>query len=648
MERLDENFGKSEDLIANNIEQLKQLFPEAFTEGKIDFEVLKQLLGEYIETNNEKYGLNWFGKKKARQFALTPSLGTLRPCPEDSVDWETTKNIMIEGDNLEVLKLLQKFYNGRVGLIYIDPPYNTGKDFVYPDNYKDSISSYLEMTGQIEGGSKLGTNVESSGRFHTDWLNMMYPRLYLAYNLLNKNGVIFISINDTELRNLLFICNNIFGEGNFVELFTVRSNPRGNQAKKLVASEHDYIVCYAKDIESIIPLGFSSDAADYNKTDALGSYREIGLRKRGAGARRIDAPNQYYPIYFDESSGKISTKEIPNSICILPYLSDGTEGRWRWADRTVEDNVQKLLVRQVRRGDGYEYDVFEKDYYTEEKITKIKSIFYEKEVNYENATEELSILLGPKVFSYPKPVYTIRKLIESVNSQDAIVVDFFAGSGTTGHATILQNAIDGGNRRYILVQLPEYLDPDNAEQISSVEFCDSINKPKYLTEITKERLRRAGAKVIEESQEFNGDVGFRVFKLDSSNIRAWDPSITDIEGTIDEYTNHVKSDRSEQDILFELLLKLGLDLSVQIDSKEICRKKVYNIGFGVLLVCLSTSISSNEIEPLAQGMIDWIKAQNPETESVIIFRDSAFENDVAKANITAIFNQHGFSNIRSL
>lgn len=648
MERLDENFGKSEDLIANNIEQLKQLFPEAFTEGKIDFEVLKQLLGEYIETNDEKYGLNWFGKKKARQFALTPSLGTLRPCPEESVDWETTKNIMIEGDNLEVLKMLHKIYNGRVGVIYIDPPYNTGKDFVYPDNYKDNINSYLEITGQIEGRSKISSNVESSGRFHTDWLNMIYPRLCLAYSMLNRKGVIFISINDTELRNLLMVCDNIFGEGNFVELFTVRSNPRGNQAKKLVASEHDYIVCYAKDIESILPLGFSSDAADYNKTDAFGSYREIGLRKRGAGSRRIDAPNQYYPIYFDESSGRISTKEIPNSICILPYLSNGTEGRWRWASRTVEENVQKLLVRQVRRDGGYEYDVFEKDYFSDEKITKIKSIFYEKEVNYENATEELNILLGPKVFSYPKPVYTIRKLIESVNSHDEIVVDFFAGSGTTGHATMLQNAMDGGNRRYILVQLPEPLDPNDPNQKAAADFCDSMSKPRNISEITKERLRRAGTKVIGESPGYNGDIGFRVFKLDTSNIKTWDPSITDLEGTIEEYTSHVKSDRSEQDILFELLLKLGLDLSIQIDSKDICRKKVYNIGFGVLLVCLSTSISLAEIEPLAQGMIDWIKTQNPETETVIVFRDSAFENDVAKANITAIFNQHGFNNIRSL
>ena len=380
----------------------------------------------------------------------------------------------------------------------------------------------------------------------------------------------------------------------------------------------------------------------------LVSFREIGLRKRGAGSRRIDAPNQYYPIYFDESSGRISTKEIPNSICILPYLSDGTEGRWRWASRTVEENVQKLLVRQVKRDGGYEYDVFEKDYFSDDKITKIKSIFYEKEVNYENATEELNILLGPKVFSYPKPVYTIRKLIESVNSHDEIVVDFFAGSGTTGHATMLQNAMDGGNRRYILVQLPEPLDPNDPNQKAAADFCDSMSKPRNISEITKERLRRAGTKVIGESPGYNGDIGFRVFKLDSSNIKVWDPSISDTEGTIEKFINNVKLDRSEHDILIEILLKLGLDLSVQIDSKEMYDKSVYNFGYGVLLVCLSKSISLAEIEPLAQGMIDWIKTQNPETETVIVFRDSAFENDVAKTNITAIFNQHGFSNIRSL
>jgi len=648
MKRLDENFGKSKDIIGNNIEQLKQLFPEAFAEGKIDFEVLKQLLGEYIDINDEKYGLNWFGKKKARQYALTPSLGTLRPCPEDSVDWDSTKNVMIEGDNLEVLKLLQKNYNGAVEVIYIDPPYNTGKDFVYPDDYKNSIKNYLEITGQIDGGTKVSTNTESSGRFHTDWLNMMYPRLRLSYNLLHKKGVVFISINDTELHNLLLVCDSVFGEDNFVEVFTVRSNPRGNQAKKYVASEHDYIVCYAKNIDSICPMGFQTDVADYNKIDEHGRYREIGLRKRGAGARRIDAPNQYYPIYYHEASKKISVQEIPGSISILPFLSDGTEGRWRWADRTVEENVQKLLVRQVKRGDHYEYDVFEKDYYSEEKITKIKSIFYEKEVNYENATEELNILLAPKVFSYPKPVYTIRKLIESVNTRDAIVLDFFAGSGTSGHATILQNALDGGKRKYILVQLPEHLDSSNIEQMPAVEFCDAINKPRYLTEITKERLRRAGRKILTEFPDFSGDSGFRVFKLDTSNIMAWDPSISDLEGTIDEFTDHVKPDRSEQDILFELVLKLGLGLSVEIESRDIATKQVYNIGYGVLLACLATNITNKEIEPLTYGMIEWIEEQNPEAETMIVFRDSAFADDVAKTNITAIFNQHGFTNIRSL
>ena len=459
---------KSPDLAAANLAALRALFPELVTEGPdgvaVNLDVLKQLVGDQTVTDaEEKYGLNWHGKRRARQLALTPSTGTLRPCPEDSVDWDTTQNLMIEGDNLEVLKLLQKSYAGKVKLIYIDPPYNTGKDFVYPDNFQDNIKNYLELTGQTgEGGKKLSSNTEASGRFHTDWLNMMYPRLKLARDLMRDDGLIFVSINDNEIDNLRKVCAEIFGEENFVEQFTVRSNPRGNQAKKLVASEHDYIVCYGKHQDLLAPLGFPKNEDDFGKLDEFGQqYREIGLRKRGAGARRQDAPNQYFPIYFDEVTGEISTLPLAKAHEILPKLGDGTDGRWRWAKATVERDKHKLIIRKVRRDGGHEYDIFEKDLFSDGKLSKIKSIFNEKDFNFENATEELTTLFKAKVFDYPKPVYTIRRLVECINDRNAIILDFFVGSGTTGHATVAQNASDGGNRRYVVVQLPEPLDPEN-------------------------------------------------------------------------------------------------------------------------------------------------------------------------------------------
>jgi DNA modification methylase len=453
---------KSPDLVAENIEQLKALFPEAFTEGMVDFEVLKQLLGGTVDEREEKYGLNWHGKRRARQLALTPSTGTLRPCPQDSVDWDTTQNLMIEGDNLEVLKLLQKSYAGKVKLIYIDPPYNTGKDFVYPDNFQDNIKNYLELTGQVEGGRKISSNTEASGRFHTDWLNMMYPRLKLARNLLREDGAIFISIDDQEVRSLRTICDEIFGEENFV----------------------------------------------------------------------------------------------------VPII---------W---------QKRITTEIENCD--------------------------------------------------------------------IVLDFFAGSGTTGHAVLARNSSTGSNSRFILVQLPVPLDPENKEQKIAADYCDRLNKPRTITELTKERLRRAGKKIREENPLFKGDLGFRVFKMASSNIQVWEPNRENLAQTLEDSVEHLKTDRTEQDILFELLLKLGLDLTVPMEEKTIAGKTVHSIGAGTLLVCLAPQITVAEVESLALGIVEWHKQLAPASECSVVFRDSAFTNDVAKTNLAAILHQHGLENVRSL
>lgn len=685
MERLDENFGKSEDMIASNIEQLRQLFPGAFTEGKIDFEVLKQLLGEYIETNVEKYGLNWFGKKKARQFALTPSLGTLRPYPDESVDWNKTKNVMVEGENLEVLKILQKSLSGRVKVIYIDPPYNTGGDFVYPDNYKDSIKNYLDLTGQTSSGTKVSSNLESSGRYHTDWLNMMYPRLIVARAMLHSEGLIFISIDESEYHNLRTICDDVLGEENYLNTVSIKvrenAGESGGGEDKKLKKNIEYIVIYSKDRNSYTLPKLSSETSlrlllaqnelagdNYVYSSVitkLGEKKFLKTIEDGAGLP-IDVYT--YDSFESESIKSLSRKTDKPLIDIYLQYYDKIYTTYN-ARTSIRDRVKEavgdfsgLVEISYKPRSGKYKDVLTSKFFSGNtmrlwanlnEISEIKGNDIVIKSPLGTMWNDISFAAlanegDVKFDNGKKPVSMIKRLLQFCEDDNAIVMDFFAGSGSTGHAVMRLNEEDGGQRRYVLVQLPEPLDISNNSQKDAALFCDSIGKPRNIAEITKERLRRAGSKLRGDATEVLFDKGFRVFKLDSSNVKAWDPSAQNIEGSIEEYTEYIRHDRSENDILFELLLKQGLDLSVQVESKDVCDKIVYNIGYGVLLVCLSTSINSNEIESLAQGMIDWIKTQNPETETVIVFRDSAFENDVAKTNITAIFNQHGFSNIRSL
>jgi adenine-specific DNA-methyltransferase len=644
---------KSPDVIAENVEQLKALFPEAFTEGKVDFEVLKQLLGGAVEEREEKYGLNWHGKRRARQLALTPSTGTLRPCPEDSVDWDTTQNLMIEGDNLEVLKLLQKSYSGKVKLIYIDPPYNTGKDFVYPDDFRDNIKNYLELTGQIDGnGNKISSNTEASGRFHTDWLNMIYPRLKLARNLLRGDGVIAVSIDDAEIGNLRRALDEVFGEEQFQAQVVVQSNKRG-QTYKQIAKTHEFLVIYSKseDLE-LNELDKAADALPF--TDSSGPFDLWELRNRNPKFGRFNRPNLFFPIYvlpdsIDEcgysrvslvSSGKTSIK-------VLPLNSEGEEGCWRWGTDKIKGcdlNASSPVLVARKRRDG-EWNIYEK---SRKSTTKVKSIWSETDFINEQGTVELGRLGMGDVFDHPKPVALLQRCIFMATGPDDLVMDFFAGSGTMGHATLAQNAADGGRRRYALVQLPEPLDPNEPEQKTAAAFCDQLGKPRNIAELTKERLRRAGKMIREENPMFAGDLGFRVFKLASSNIRAWEPNRDDLPMTLHNSIEHLKTDRTEQDILFELLLKLGLDLTIPIEKKPIAGKAVHNIGAGTLLVCLAEQIGVAEVEPLALGIVAWHKELAPAGETTVVFRDSAFADDVAKTNLTAILQQNGLDNVRSL
>lgn len=630
---------RSADLVAENVERLKALFPEIVTEGPhgaaLNVDVLKALIGDQTVTDaDEKFGLTWHGKRRARQLALTPSAGTLRPCPEDSVDWDTTQNLMIEGDNLEVLKLLQKSYAGKVKLIYIDPPYNTGKDFVYPDNFQESIRHYLELTGQVEGGAKISSNTESSGRFHTDWLNMMYPRLKLAKNLLTENGLLFLSCDDAELIDVTCALNEIFGEENFVAQLIWKKSYGGGAKVKHVVVLHDYVLCFAKSLEALGRLELPPDpnARRYYK------FRDSKFEKRG--------PYRLQPL------ATTSNDERENLRYPIPYNGEEIwpEKQWQWEkSRTLEALANDELVIAQQEGKwSVNYKQYLRDADGVERGAKPFSIL---DGPYTQAgTAEIAELLGdPKVFPFPKPTELVRQLVRYANPEkEFVVMDFFAGSGTTGHAVIAENAADNGKRRYITVQLPEPLDPENSGQKAASDFCDQLGKPRNIAELTKERLRRSARKVEGELPSFSGDLGFRVFKLHSSNIRTWEPDRDDLDQTLLDSVEHLKPGRNEQDVLYELLLKLGLDLCVPIETRAIGGKHVHAIGGGVLMACLAKRIARGEVEALAQGIVEWHQALAPAGDTTCVFRDSAFENDVAKTNLAAILEQHGIANIRSL
>ncbi len=637
---------QSADLVAENVEKLKSLFPELITEGpdglSVNVDVLKQLVGDRSVTNcDEKYGLNWFGKRRARQLALTPSTGTLRPAPEESEDWDATQNLFIEGDNLEVLKLLQKSYAGKVKLIYIDPPYNTGKDFVYKDDFRDNIRNYKKLTGQVdEEGSPLTTNTEASGRFHTDWLNMMYPRLKLAKNILGEDGIIFISIDDTELSNLKDICDEIFGDECYAGTVSrVTGTPTGGGFRRLV-NEIDNVLIYLKQPNvEIMGVAFTDDDASiYDKEDENGKYLIRPLRRTGGEDRREDRPSMFYPL------------TAPDGAKVYPIAPSGYESRWICGKSRYEEMLSQDLIewQKVKRKGKEEWRVYQK-FYLEGRLKQPSNLWSQLEGN-KKATRDLRALFdGEKVFSFPKPVGLIEHILEmGASNKDALILDFFAGSGTTGHAVMAQNAKDSGNRRYILVQLPEPLDPEKKEQKTAAEYCDKLGKPRTIAELTKERLRRAAKKIKEEHPDWDGNTGFRVFKLDSSNIKAWNPRPEDLEADLTDHMEHILPDRSEADLLYELLLKLGLDLCVPVEQKEIVGKAVHAIGGGVLMACLADKINAEDTEALGLGIMEWRKELAPAGDTTCVFRDSAFENDVAKTNLAAILEQAGIANVRSL
>ena len=670
---------ESSNLIAANRQNLKQIFPEIFCEDQIDFQTLKQLLGEKIiddETQEnqtqEKYGLNWSGKSQARQFALSTSLATLRPKKSDSVNWQNTKNLMIEGDNLEVLKLLQKSYAAKIKMIYIDPPYNTGKDFVYPDDYAQSIQNYKKISGQTdEEGFRNQTNQESSGRFHTDWLNMIYPRLKLARNLLTPDGVIFISIDDHEVANLRKVCDEIFGEENFIAELVWRGGRR-NMARH-VSNSHEYILFYAKNLEFINQSGISFKSRKEGLDEVYAQYEKLKkLHKNDFKIIENELKNWYKNLVESHPSKDISHYcwVDERGVYFANDISKGGGGgpKWDlvnpatgnvvktpsrgWAFSKYEDLLEAVKQSKIHfNGDGVPCA---KSYLKEKEFDAIDSVFYK---DRRAASKAYRDIMGDEIFGFPKDVEIIKKLIRISSNQSDIILDFFAGSGTTAHAVMAQNALDGGNRRFILVQLPEILDEKNKDQKAAAEFCDKLNKPKNIAELTKERLRRAGEKIKNQNPLFAGDLGFRCFALDESNIKPWQIDEEDIEKSLEENCDQLLLERSDDDILCEVFLKNGLDLSCQILSKKLPTKsgelEIFADEKASQIVCLTKDLNLETAEELAIAIVKWhqeltLNAAQKLQNCNLVFRDSAFLDDVVKTNFLAILNQAGFTQINSL
>lgn len=654
--------GTSMDIVQDNIEKLKQIFPEIFTEGKIDFQVLKQLLGEHIENDKERYSFTWKGKTQARQIAQDTSTGTLRPDRDNLKDWENTENLYIEGDNLEVLKLLQKSYHGKIKMIYIDPPYNTGKDFVYKDNFKDNIDNYKTITGQkTSEGYKSTTNTETDGSYHSNWLNMMYPRLKLARNLLTDDGVIFISIDDNEVTNLKKICDEIFGEGNFISDFIWINNERGRSIDKFIANTNENILSYAKNI-SYLEINQKIEnnenlLEEYNLKDEKSYYKKGDPLYNNNSIFNIDTrPNLTYTIYVNKKTGekkcihekyKLENGEwfLPKEnllgadwIKIIPPLrkTNNKIGCWRWGiEKFMKESDEELILEEK---DG-NYMFFSKNRLSEDNSKSFKFKNYITGITGVSGTNEVIKILENKIFNNPKPLNLLKLVCTIGMNSNSIILDFFSGSATTAHAVMQLNAEDGGNRKYIMVQLPEVCDEKSEAYKAGY---------KNICEIGKERIRRAGEKIksdetLPAENREKLDIGFKVFKLDSSNIKEWDSETEDLRQSLFDSIDNIKSDRTSLDILYEILLKYGLDLNVPIVEN----KHFYSIGGGTLLINLDKEIDMEVIDSICEEYKTLLEIDE-DFKTTVVLRDSSFANDVDKTNAMKKLEQVGIKEVRSI
>lgn len=629
---------KSLDLVNDNINKLRELFPEIITEGKIDFKVLQEILGEELEEGEEYYRFTWAGKAQARREAHKPSTGTLRPCKEESVDWDATQNLYIEGDNLEVLKLLQKSYANKVKMIYIDPPYNTGKDFVYKDNYKDNLKNYQQVTGQVDNeGNKLSTNSESDGRYHSNWLNMMYPRLRLARNLLKDDGVIFISIDDHEIENLKKVSDEIFGEDNRLANLIWDTNHSAQAG--IFKVYHQYILVYCKNIKFIgTPKSLNNELfeAGAMKKESARHPKSIFEFPKGT---RFDAPDgtELQGVWGDaEKVRLVEGRMISENGRLKENIK--LEASWTQANQMRDffyGNKEELVDSRGQKVSEFYFNSTGKI-----KIIKERSVETPQTTQrfgtQGSISKQLATLFDSEEspFDSPKPVEMIETFATWFASENDIIFDFFGGSSTTAHGILSANAKQNLNMKFILVQLPEKIDNSNTIDLGF----------NLITELGKERIRRAGKKIAEENPDKAKelDLGFKVFKLDSSNIKGWDGNPEDLESSLFDAQENIKADRTEEDVLFEILLKYGLDLTLPIEEKTIEGKKVFNVGFGALFICLADGITNK----VAEGIGAWKQELNPATCRVI-FKDSGF-TDVEKANAVQTLKRFGINEVKSI
>jgi adenine-specific DNA-methyltransferase len=602
---------RSHDIAEDKRQELLRLFPEIRTEGdKLDFDRLKVALGEAVDVGKERYGMNWPGKADCFKAIQTPTLGTLLPCVGESVNFDTTRNLVIEGDNLEAMKLLQKSYLGKIKMIYIDPPYNTGNDFVYPDDFAESLQTYLKYTGQVDAeGAKFGTNTEADGRFHSKWLNMMYPRLYLARNLLREDGAIFITIDNQEEENLKKLCHEVFGEENFVASIVWQKKVSPANDAQWFSSDHDYVLIYARNKQVWRPfkLERTEEQLEYYKNpdnDPRGPWNSATYT---CNKSKDERPNLYYPITNPATGQQVWPKET----AVWKYGRDVTdryiaENKLYWgADGLAKFPRMKLFLSEM------------------DKVVPRSIWGYEDVGHTQEATTELKELFGAIVFESPKPTRLIQRMIELSCNDDGIVLDFFAGSGTTAQAVLEMNARDHGRRQFILIQLPEKTEQPDFSTIA---------------EITKERVRRviknlnqeqAGKLKLRDAPE--QDRGFRVFKLAESNFAPWNADLPHdapaLERQLELHVSHVRDGRTDQDILYEVLLKSGYPLATPVETVVIAGKTVHSVAGGQLLICLERKLTLDLIRAIAER----------KPERVVCLDEGFAGNDQLKTNAAHIF-----------
>lgn len=653
MDRID---GTSLNLEKLNIDKLKELFPEAVEEGKINFDMLRAMLGDEVDDSREKYQFTWNGKAKSIKLAQTPSSATLRPCKEKSKAWDTTENLYIEGDNLEVLKQLQKTYYGKIKMIYIDPPYNKGSDFVYRDDFKNSLENYKEQTNQTAS-----SNPESNGRFHTDWLNMMYPRLLLAKNLLSKDGVIFISIDDNELDNLRKICSEIFGEMNFVGCLSVENNPKGRKNSSFISVSSEYCLIYSKDklssyFKENIPKQASDMTLDENGRYVHKSGKRVLVGENGYNdyVKNIFSDKNYIVYYRKRDKSLIIEKNESQELISKGYtIYKSTRNGNKIYNTYTASKLLELFDKNAL--EFTDSKIFEKNYSDTVRIKsqlinkKYEAIVhgvkkeYSMELTTTGARLYLQQLFNTKndLFNAPKNIGYLKLLLSLIDDKDFTVLDFFSGSASSADAIIHLNSMDKGNRKFIMVQLPELCNEKSEAYKAGY---------KNICEIGEERIRRAGEQIkadwnkehpqdtlLSDEEQFTTDIGFKVFKLDSSNVNEWDSSLKLDEKELAMRLGEVfKNDRSKEDILYEIMLKYGV-FDRQVEEIEVNGKTMYRVGKRYMIVCLENSITAEDVKAIGE--------LSPKT---VIFKEDGFIDDNDKINAVYNLEHAGVEDIKCI